>query len=62
LLRFETCPEDTSKPHICSMILVMRRVLAPSTYMVAMADFSARSLREPFSSNDVRKIVSLSRT
>jgi hypothetical protein len=44
------------------MILVTWRVLAPSTYMVAMADFSARLLREPFSSNDVRKIVSLSRT
>lgn len=31
------------------MILVTRRVLTPSIYMVAMADFRTLSLRDPFS-------------
>jgi hypothetical protein len=62
LLSSETSPEEISKPHNSSMILVTRRVLTPSAYMVAMADLRERSVQEPHSSKEEEKTEELSRT
>ena len=60
--RFETWVEETSKPQSSPITLVTRRVLTPWMYISAMAALRERSLRLPFSSNEVLKGASLPRT